>query len=487
MIDTLRSDRLGCYGYSRPTSPRIDRFASGATLFAAARAQSSWTRPAVASILSGLLPIAHQAERRLDRLPDASRRSPSGWRRAGYATAMVTANANTAGRFGFRQGFESLRLPAGGGRVARSPHVPGPRVNRHALRLARSAGAGPAVFPPGPHRRSPRPLHADPGVAPAARGRGGESRGSEARRRSASWASFKGRGRSGRAQEALGALRRRDRRQRRVVRRAARPARSARPGDRHAVVLTSDHGEEFFEHGGWIHGQTLYEEQLRIPLVVRLPGGVGAGRVVSAPAEQIDVAPTLLELAALPPRAGVHGRSLLAAMTGGQRLAARPSFAHLDRSDRRIDAVLEAQWKLIRRVREEPNLVVPPVELYALGSDPEERQSQIDDRPLRRAWLEGRLRASDDCTARDCPPSGCGSIPSSSLPACAPSVTSSRTLRRRAQRVPRACSRVSGVPMSSSRASRHGESGDLDLLGQRRGEQTSAACGSRPSRSERAL
>ncbi len=77
-----------------------------------------------------------------------------------------------------------------------------------------------------------------------------------------------------------------------------------------AVLLTSDHGEEFFDHGGWKHGFTLYEEMLRIPLVLRLPGGVAAGRKIAAPADQIDITPTLLALAGLPLSSELPGRDL---------------------------------------------------------------------------------------------------------------------------------------------------------------------------------
>ena len=77
------------------------------------------------------------------------------------------------------------------------------------------------------------------------------------------------------------------------------------------MLFTADHGEEFFEHGGWTHGQTLYEEQLRIPLLLALPDRRAAGTTVSRPVDQVDVAPTLLELAGLAPGEGMTGRSLL--------------------------------------------------------------------------------------------------------------------------------------------------------------------------------
>jgi arylsulfatase A-like enzyme len=76
------------------------------------------------------------------------------------------------------------------------------------------------------------------------------------------------------------------------------------------VIFLSDHGEEFFDHGGWIHGRTLYREVLQVPLVIRL-AGQREGRRETAPACHIDLMPTILELAGLAPDPGLRGRSLL--------------------------------------------------------------------------------------------------------------------------------------------------------------------------------
>ena len=81
-----------------------------------------------------------------------------------------------------------------------------------------------------------------------------------------------------------------------------------------AVVLTADHGEEFFDHGGWKHGYTLYEEMLRVPLILRLPGNPGerTGRAIARPADQVDIAPTFLALAGAPVGTDLPGRDLRA-------------------------------------------------------------------------------------------------------------------------------------------------------------------------------
>ncbi|MGQ0553560.1 MAG: sulfatase [Planctomycetota bacterium] len=103
--------------------------------------------------------------------------------------------------------------------------------------------------------------------------------------------------------------------------------------DNTIVVLLADHGEEFFEHGKWQHDQ-LFEECLRVPLVVRLPGGRGAGQVIDTPVSLLDVMPTVLELLAvdtakleLPGRVRQAGLSLLPALLEGRRLQDRVIFS----------------------------------------------------------------------------------------------------------------------------------------------------------------
>ncbi|HLF57735.1 MAG TPA: sulfatase-like hydrolase/transferase, partial [Thermoanaerobaculia bacterium] len=158
-----------------------------------------------------------------------------------------------------------------------------------------------------------------------------------------------------------------------------------------AVLLLSDHGEEFYDHGGWKHGFTLYEEQLRVPFILRLPGRRHAGTVRPGSAEQVDVVPTLLALAGIRPPARLPGRSLLADAAGATA-SPRPSFAWLERPGSSLGAVVFQQWKLVQNGGEWiPPGGRQPFQLFALASDPGEGADLALDAPLRRAWLEGRL------------------------------------------------------------------------------------------------
>jgi arylsulfatase A-like enzyme len=160
------------------------------------------------------------------------------------------------------------------------------------------------------------------------------------------------------------------------------------------IVLLSDHGEEFFEHGGWEHGKTLYGEQLRIPLVVKLPRGEGAGRRIGSPADQVDVLPTILDYLGIEPPSPLDGRSLLPVVRDPAASADRatvPSFAYLRLEEKHVRSVVARGWKLI--VDDSPHLRGEARELYRLADEPGERRNLYRAGPLERGFLEQTLNA----------------------------------------------------------------------------------------------
>ncbi|MFW6206747.1 MAG: sulfatase, partial [Gemmatimonadota bacterium] len=156
------------------------------------------------------------------------------------------------------------------------------------------------------------------------------------------------------------------------------------------VVFLSDHGEEFDEHGDLGHGNNLYDESLRVPLIVDLPGarrrepGEAAQRR-GGPASPVDVPATILAALDLPGLPEMEGRDLFAS----GRDAPRPVFAHLDYEGRRGVAVVLGPWKLI--VPSTGALGRSP-ELYHLGRDPAERHDLAAERPVRAGYLETLVR-----------------------------------------------------------------------------------------------
>ena len=113
LIDTLRADHLGCYGYARPVSPHIDAFAADAVLFDHAMAQSSWTKPSVASLFTGVWPGTHGVIGEGQGLPDEDLTIAEILARAGMRTAAFVANGHVGASFGFAQGFDYFEMVNG--------------------------------------------------------------------------------------------------------------------------------------------------------------------------------------------------------------------------------------------------------------------------------------------------------------------------------------------------------------------------------------
>lgn len=414
IIDTLRADHLGCYGYPRPTSPRIDRFAAEAILFRHGRAQSSWTKPAMASILTGLFPVAHGAQLRSQRIHDSVETLAERLQAQGYETALFTTNANVSARFGFAQGWDEYRLLTHR-KGRKREHYAAAEMNREVFswlsRRAKRADARPFLLvvhtldPHDPYRPSEEfraRLAPDVPVEPACCARTGQlaELSAEAAKQHAAAAMALYDAEIAQNDAAFGDLL--DELEHRGLDRSS------------AILLTADHGEEFFDHGGWKHGYTLYEEMLRVPIILRLPGKPAerAGRTIARPADQVDIAPTLLALAGVPVGSDLPGRDLRTlddAPADGSPAPA--SFAWLERPGAESYAVTAGGWKLIRfagdpskrgsgeaaRLPQFGPRETPARSLYDLSRDPGERASQLDlaeRRSLRELWLEGRLAAA---------------------------------------------------------------------------------------------
>jgi arylsulfatase A-like enzyme len=154
------------------------------------------------------------------------------------------------------------------------------------------------------------------------------------------------------------------------------------------VVVISDHGEEFLEHGGLEHGRALHGESLDIPLLLRVPGA-SPGRRVERLARQVDVMPTLLELAGLTVPPGLDGGSLLPALRGAAPLAPVAARSALRLEGQPQSAVTTSRYRLI--VVEEPG-GGRAARLYDRRRDPQERRDLGASLPITRRYLESVLR-----------------------------------------------------------------------------------------------
>ncbi len=148
--------------------------------------------------------------------------------------------------------------------------------------------------------------------------------------------------------------------------------------DRSIVMLTADHGEEFYDHGGFEHNRTLYEEMLHVPLIVKAPG-LQAGRL-DEQLEEVDILPTLVARAGGQVPAGLSGADVWPVLNR-RRHAERYAYAEL--VGERY-ALRTREWKLISTLH-------GTHELYNLTSDPHERQSRVADDTDRTAEMRDVL------------------------------------------------------------------------------------------------
>lgn len=382
-IDTLRADRCSLYGAAHPTTPFLEELARRAVVFDAAYASSSWTPPSMASIFTGLPPRAHGVIKGAVRdgaavnqqvLDAAFTTIAESFQAAGYHTIGVTSNAHMVGRTGFAQGFDAFRAPLWKGAN---------EVNAVARRLVAERPADRPLFLWihyfDPH--SPYLAHApwidtyEVDFAWVKRCTDVDHEALEAEARaSADPAAMRA---------ALFALYDSeiayvDASLRRLF--AALPALGSA-----VVAITADHGETLMNRG-WIgHGNGLYDEETRVPLLIRLPGATSGSRV-ARPVSNADLYGTLLDAAGLPRPPRLDRPGLLAA--GG---AEPPVLLELSRTETVEAAVRVGRHKLIRRDAPQASL-----ELYDLAADPREQRDLAEADPALRDRLAATLRRTAD-------------------------------------------------------------------------------------------
>jgi arylsulfatase A-like enzyme len=293
----------------------VDRLAREGILFEQAFSTSSWTRPAMASLLTGLRPARHGVESRRASLGDAVTTLPEWLADAGYDSALVTANPQIGSFFGFARGFGATyelygRRSAGPIRGTELI-APGDEVARQSLAWLEAARRPFAlvVHVVDPHAPYSPPARFEPGPGATPRERyQGEVRAADA---------------------AFGQL----------------VSRLERNGEleRTLIVFTADHGEEFGEYGRTGHGASLVDEGIRIPLVLRLPGPAPREPArIARPVQLVDVVPTLLEAAGVDPPPALDGTSLLAPVR-----RERPVLASLVTPRGHVRAARAFPWKLV--------------------------------------------------------------------------------------------------------------------------------------------
>ncbi len=310
LIDTLRADRIHSYGYERETSPWIDELARTGVRFDRVLSQSSWTKSSMASLWTATYPVRNGILGWGHALREEAPLPAERLRDAGFRTAGIFRNGWVAPNFGFGQGFQSYIRPIVKVRPdKRSPRSEKPLegtdedITQAALEFLRTFGD--ERFLLYLHYMDVHQYTYTEGSALF-----GTSY-SDAYDNALHW-----------TDQNLGAL------MRRLDELGLR--------DHTVVVIASDHGEEFLEHGKEGHAKTLYREVTEVPWIVSLPFRLEPGVVVETPVENVDIWPTLLDLMGLPALPKADGQSRLplieAALQGAPTPDdSAPAFAHLNR------------------------------------------------------------------------------------------------------------------------------------------------------------
>lgn len=391
-LDTLRADRLGSYGYERPTSPALDRFAAEGVLFERAIAPSPWTMPSHASLFTGLQPARHGVQKLDSRLDDGVETLAERLQQAGFETAAFVNSPYLSPKTGLGRGFTHYREFDKVDRKARKQVLSaGPAIDEISVWLDDHGDRPFFVFfhtydvhsdyQPGPRYRErfARPYQ-------------GRFNGTSAMLRNVLFGRLEASAADIAHASDLydGAVRQLDDQLARLFAYLDESGLA----ETTTVIVVSDHGEEFLEHGGVMHGYTLFGEMLRVPLLVRGPG-IPSGARVPEVVQLTDVAPTVLSLLGLPPLAGIDGHDLT--RTWSQATAAKPTRTlayaesvprpYLPDVENHLVAVRGERFKLIH------DFTTHHSRLYDIANDPRETRDVAAEHPEVVAELLGHAEA----------------------------------------------------------------------------------------------
>jgi arylsulfatase A-like enzyme len=374
-IDSLRADHLGCHGYGRDTSPSIDRIAAQSFRFASAVSQAPWTLPSHASILTGRNPISHGVDRTIRKLGPRTDTLPVWLKRKGYYTGGVVSGPYMHRSYGFDRGFHEYDDALS---VVEDPHsiITSPGIHAKALDFLDRNGGRPFFLflhywdvhydynPPPPYDTyfdrtytgslDPSDFEHNTDI----------NRDMSPRDLQYLVSLYDGEIRY--VDDHIGML----------VQELSR----RRLLEETILVITSDHGDEFYEHGEKGHSHSVYGELVDVPLIIRLPGASGNG-VIDRPVALIDIPPTILRLLGFKPDLKqVEGRSLLGMMRGDPKVREAPIWSETQRgrkvketlpTGRPLRSLRLGQYKYLRYEAGDRGPAIE--EYYDLAADPGER------------------------------------------------------------------------------------------------------------------
>ncbi len=370
VIDTLRRDAVSAFNpKTRVKMPHFAALAADSTLFTSAYTTAPWTKPSVASILTGLYPSTHGAFTEEAMLPDDVPLLPEHLRARGFTTALFSANGYVSDRFGFDRGWDRyVNFPR------EHKKTQAEFVYRDVLAWVRGQDPEKPFFlyvqtvdPHVPYQAPSRYLHmyfdgtyrGHLGLAISGYEHDDYNDG-KLRLSALDRAYLTG--------QYFGEISYHDA----YFGRFIDGLRELGLLDSTLLVVTNDHGEELFDHGQLGHGQSLHEELVRSPLLVRAPGVFPAGAQVDQIVSLVDLTPTVLEVLGVAPMSDLEGLSLVAAVQGHQAL--NPPCAISERQDLERSIRL-GRYKLIATED-------APDQLYDVEADPNEEKDLSEALPI---------------------------------------------------------------------------------------------------------
>ena len=396
VLDAASAFYFGAYGDAHGTTPEIDRFARDAGVFEQAYSQTSTTVASTASLLTGVRATTHRMTGH-GRLTSGLATVPERLAERGFRTRGFAANPFAgAEKLGFARGYAEMvqvyalpelaarrRVDPSVGFVVSQPDEVDEQVFARLPELRRDLASGTPTFTY-IHFLQPHKPYDPPEAYLRAFIDGEEPGGWDALH-----AEFERANATGEATpETIARVEARYRANLRFVDASvgALLARLREEGlyDDSLIVLLADHGDAFFAHRLFGHNKTLYDDMVRVPLMVKLPARekIAPARLATL-VETVDVAATLLDSASLPSPAELEGESLLPLIRGQARELAHPEVV-LSTQTRDAHAIRAGDWKYILRVPEGE-------ELYDLASDPREQRNLAAAEPERAGALRAQL------------------------------------------------------------------------------------------------
>jgi arylsulfatase A-like enzyme len=377
-LDTLRADHLSLYGHDRPTSPELDALARESVVFEWAQSPAAATQPSHRAIYQSRIPS--HTRRKFTVLAEVLRD-------AGYRTAGFTGEGNVSKRFGFDRGFNLYEEDIEGFSLSypklekwlranaadpffvffhsfdiHHPYTKEPPFDRIFFPEYRGAVTGPDTL---------NILSKIRGIFPHANFHG-ELRLSAADKKQI-------------ISLYDGGILYADQ----YVGRLVALLKELGQWDNTLLVVTSDHGEEFWEHGNVTHAFTVYDEVLHVPLAIHLPRHAGAGTRVSRRVHLIDIAPTILDVLGIEAPESFMGKSLLPfERLDSEAYRPEPMVSEMYT----LKTLVSYPWKIIKEYPDgKRHLATAPLVLYNLERDPAETRNVLSNHPEKAAELEAEL------------------------------------------------------------------------------------------------